>query len=146
MDKKFKTTFSSPQKWGPTIVLCVVFLVPVFGCAKNYSDEMMEPKAATAADLARAVIWFAKNNPAEAASLDDQELVRRATAFDPKLFSTYEGLVVRGTADGIILVCTGDGKRGLFEDAECTPKVDKPVWADSSIPCQFTLKTEAICP
>jgi len=92
------------------------------------------------------VIWFAKKNPAEAASLDDQELVRRATAFDPNLLSTYKGLVVRGTADGIILVCTGDGKRGLFEDAECTPNVDRPVWADSSIPCQFTLNTEAICP
>lgn len=83
-----------------------------------------------------------KRGVVAAASLDDQELVRRATAFDPNLLSAYEGLVVRGTADGIILVCTGDGKRGLLEDAERTPKVDRSVWADSSIPCQFTLKTE----
>lgn len=146
MNKTPSATFFSLLKWGPLIVLAVFLLVPVFGCAKNYSDEMMGPKAATAADLARAVIWFAKKNPAEVASLDDQELVRRATAFDPNVLRIYEGLVVRGTVDGIILVCTGDGTRGLFEDAECTPRVDRPVWADSNIPCQFTLKTEVICP
>jgi len=106
----------------------------------------MQPLAATASDLARAVMLFAKNNTAEAASLDDRELVQRATAFDPNLLKPYEGLMVRGTADGVILVCTGDGRRGLIEDAECSDKVDKLIWPDINAPCQFTLKPETVCP
>lgn len=146
MDKKNKAIFSFLQKWRLAIVSCMLLFVPVYSCAQNYSDEEMQPKAAKATEMARAVIFYAKNHPVETASLDDRELVRRATSFDPDLLRFYDGLVVRGTSDGIILVCTGDGKRGLFEDAECTPEVDRRVWADRSIPCQFTLKTETICP
>jgi hypothetical protein len=129
-----------------TVLLFGIFLVTISACVKTYTDEMMQPLAATAGDLARAVMRFAKNNPAEAASLDDQELVRRATAFDPKLLEPYKGLVVRGTVDGVILVCTGDGRRGLFEDAECSDKVDKLLWSDNNAPCQFTLNPGTICP
>lgn len=107
---------------------------------------MMEPMAATAPGLARPVIRFAKNNFAEAASLDDRELVRRATVYDPNLLKPYNGFVVRGTVDGIILVCTGDGRRGLFEDAECSDVLDKKVWSDNNALCQFTLKLETACP
>jgi hypothetical protein len=102
----------------------------------------MQPLAATASDLARAIMRFSRDNPTEAASLDDQALVRRATAYDPKLLTPYDGLVVRGTVDGVILVCSGDGERGLFEDAECTDMVDKMVWADENAPCQFSLKCQ----
>ena len=128
------------------ILLFGIFLVTISGCPKVYTHEMMQPLAATASDLARSVMQFAKNNPAEAALLDDQELVRRATAFDPNLLESYKGYVVRGTVDGVILVCTGDGGRGLLEDAECSDKVDKLLWSDYNAPCQFTLKPETACP
>ena len=97
-------------------------------------------------DLARSVMLFVKNNPAEATLFDDQELVRRATAFDPNLLESYKGYVIRGTVDGVIFVCTGDGGRGLLEDAECSDKVDKLLWSDYNAPCQFTLKPETACP
>jgi len=105
----------------------------------------MQPLAATANDLARAVMRFAMDHPKEAVLLDDQELVRQATAFDPMLLESYKGLVVRGTVDGVILVCTGDGKRGLIEDAECTDIVDKLLYLENNAPCEFTLKPEIIC-
>ena len=149
MDKTDKIAFLLFLRKTTIILLCGMVFLTTSACAKDhktYTDEMMQPLAATASDLARAVMRFAKNNPSEAALLDDQELVRRATAFDSNLLESYKGLVVRGTVDGVILVCTGDGRRGLFEDAECSDKVDKPVWPDKSAPCAFTLKVESTCP
>jgi hypothetical protein len=140
-----KEALSAHLRLGLALVVSIFFLLAIFSCTKNYSDEMMAPKAAIATDLARAVIAFSEKNPTEAASLDDQELVRRATDFDPNLLSPYDGLVVRGTSTGIILVCTGDGKRALIEDAECTTKVDKLLWSNSSSPCQFTLNIYSLC-
>jgi hypothetical protein len=129
-----------------SLLLYGIIIVIISGCcAKKYTDKTMQPLAATASDLARADMLFAKNNPAEAASLNDRELVQRATAYDPNLLKPYEGLVVRGTVDGVILVCTGDGRRGLFEDVECSDKVDKIMWSDINAPCQFTLKSETVC-
>jgi len=146
MDKTCKIALYTLWQRTTVILLFGTFLVIISACNKHYTDEMMQPLAATASDLARAVMQFAKNNPEEAASLDDQELVRRATALDPKLLESYKGFVVRGTIDGVILVCTGEGRRGLFEDAECSDKVDKLLWSDNNAPCQFTLKPETACP
>ena len=141
MDHAFLTRFRKTT----VVLLCGIALVTTSACARNYTDETMQPLAATASGLARAVMRFAKNNP-EAAALDDQELVRQATAFDADLLAPYQGLVVRGTVDGVILVCTGDGRRGLFEDAECSDRVDKPLWPNKNAPCQFTLTSETACP
>lgn len=147
MDKTFKIISITFLRKTTATLLCGIALITLSACAKGcYTDEKMQPLAATATDLARAVMQFAKNNPGEVAALDDQELVRRATAFDPNLLESYKGLVVRGTVDGIILVCTGDGRRGLFEDAECSDKVDKPVWANKNMPCEFTLRLATVCP
>lgn len=146
MDKTCKIALLTLWRRTTAILLFGIFLVTISACHKVYTDEMMQPLAATASDLARAVMRFAKNNPAEAALLDDRELVRRTTAFDPKLLEPYKGFVVRGTVDGVILVCTGDGRRGLFEDVECSDEVDKPVWSDRNAPCKFTLKPETVCP
>lgn len=146
MDKTFKIVFLTHLRRISTSLLCAIALVTASACVQYNSDEKIQPLAATASDLARAVIHFAKDHPAEAPLLDDQELVRRATAFDPHLLDPYKGFVVRGTVDGIILVCTADGRRGLFEDAECSDKVDKPTWSDPNAPCRFTLNLEIACP
>ena len=147
MEKTCRIAFLILWRRTTFLLLFWIILVIISGCcAQKYTDKTMQPLAATASDLARAVMLFAKDNPAEAASLDDRELVQRATAFDPNLLKPYEGLVVRGTADGVILVCTCDGRRGLIEDAECSDKVDKLIWPDINAPCQFTLKPETVCP
>jgi hypothetical protein len=149
MAKTCRVAFRTLGRTISALLLYGVMIVTISGgCAHTYTtytDETMQPLAATANDLARAVMLYAEDHPAEAASLDDQELVQRATAFDPNLLKPYEGLVVRGTADGIILVCTSDGKRGLFEDAECSDKVDKLIYTDINAPCEFTLKSETVC-
>jgi len=147
MEKTCRLAFLARWRTTSAFLLCGILILTISGCCTHkYTDEGMQPLAATASDLARAVMRYAEDHPAEAASLDDQELVQRATAFDPNLLKPYEGLVVRGTADGVILVCTSDGRRGLFEDAECSDKVDKLIWSDSNAPCQFSLKPETVCP
>jgi hypothetical protein len=149
MNATCKIAFLIRRRSSLSVLLIGILLVSISACVicrKTYTDETMQPLAATASDLARAIMRFAKNNPEKAASLDDQELVRQATAFDPKLLEPYKGLVVRGTVDGVILVCTGDGRRGLFEDAECTDEVDRPLWSDENAPCQFTLNPRTVCP
>lgn len=146
MDKRDKIALCSLLTRASAIMVVWMFLIILCGCATVYTDKTMQPLAATAGDLARAVMRFAKNNPDTAASLNDRELVRRATAYDPKLLEPYDGLVVRGTVDGVILVCTADGRRGLIEDAECTDKVDKLLWHDKNAPCTFTLKPQTLCP
>lgn len=143
MEKKDKTVLFP---LAGIVMIVGMFFIILCGCAPVYSDKTMQPLAATAGDLARAVMHFAKNNPAMAASLNDRERVRRATAYDPKLLEPYDGLVVRGTIDGVILVCTADGKRGLIEDAQCTDKVDRMLWQDKNAPCTFTLTPQTLCP
>ena len=146
MDKTCKIALITFRRRTAVILLAGIFLVTIFACATVYNDERMQPLAATAGDLARAVMRFSNNNPAQAALLDDQELVRQATAYDPKLLEPYKDFVVRGTADGVILVCTGDGRRALLEDAECSDKVDRQLWSDNDAPCQFTIELETVCP
>lgn len=146
MNKRTTMTFITAWRRTATILVCGVTLVTATACAMVYTDAMMGPLAATASDLARAVMGYVKDHPAESASLDDQELVRRATGHDPKLLGPYKGYVVRGRGDGIILVCTRDGSRGLIEDAECTDEVDKPEWQENNTPCLFTLNPATLCP
>jgi hypothetical protein len=145
MGRTYHIAFATLCRSITAYLLLGIILVTFSACPRVYTDETMQPLAATASDLARAVMHFAKDHPKEAASLDDQELVRRATASDPKLLEPYKGLMVRGTIDGVILVCTDDGRRGLIEDAECSDKVDKLLWLDSNAPCKFTLKPETVC-
>lgn len=142
MKRTSKVVFFVYGRKAINILLSAALITTISTCAAINKDQRLQQLAATASDLARAVMRFAKEHPVEAASLDDQELVRRATAYDPMLLEPYAGLVVRGTVDGVILVCEGDGKRGLFEDAECTDIVDKILWSDKNPPCQFTLKCE----
>lgn len=146
MNRTSKIAIPTPWRRITAILLLGGILITVSACRKVYTDETMQPLAATASDLARAVMRFAMDHPKEAALLDDQELVRQATAFDQKLLEPYKGLIVRGTVDGVILVCTADGRRGLIEDAECTDIVDKLLWLENTAPCKFTLKPEIVCP
>lgn len=142
MQMTSKPAFFAFQRKSIAILLLAALILTLYACATVSENERYQPLAATASDLARAVMRYADEHPAEAGSVDDRELVRRATAYDPKLLEPYNGLVVRGTVDGVILVCSPDGRRGLFEDAECTDKVDRLLWPNQDAPCRFTLKCE----
>jgi hypothetical protein len=124
----------------------LLLLISSSACASDFSDETMQRLAAPVVDIGNAVRMYGKLNPDLAASLDDQELVRRATDHDPKLLEPYSGYQVRGKSTGVILVCTKDGRRGLIEDAACTAKVDAKMWSIEAAPCQFTLNLASICP
>ena len=125
-----------------------VFLLIMGGTsayAEDFSDEEMQPLAATAFDLARSVRRHAVNNPNDAANLNDRELVRRATAHDPSLMKPYEDFMIRGLPQGVVLICTEDGKRGLIEDAACSNNVDSKRWNDHSSACEFEVDLNIAC-
>jgi hypothetical protein len=130
MGRTYHIAFATLCRSITAYLLLGIILVTFSACPRVYTDETMQPLAATASDLGRAVMRFVKGHP---------------EAFDPKLLEPYKGLMVRGTIDGVILVCTDDGRRGLIEDAECSDKVDKLLWLDSNAPCKFTLKPETVC-
>ena len=128
------------------MVFAVLLLGSSGGCASDLGDAELQPLAATAADLARVVRRYAIDHP-EAATLDGQELVRRATAHDPRLLEPYaeEGVVVIGHPKGVILVCTADRQKGLFEDAACTDVVDSIRWREAASPCRFEVNLDTVC-
>ncbi len=129
-----------------SMVIAVVLLGGLAGCATDLGDEKLQPLAATAADLGRAVRRYAITHP-DAAALDGQELVRQATSYDPGLLEPYTKmeLVVIGRPQGVILVCTSDSKWGLFEDAVCSDAVDSIRWRDPASPCRFEVDLKAVC-
>ena len=128
---------------GVAVVLLI--LTGFNACSSDFTDEEMQPLAATAADLARSVRRYASNNPEEAQIIDDQELVRRSTAHDPSMMEPYKNFIVRGLPDGVILICSKDGRRGLVEDAACSNKVDSKRWHDQSSPCAFLVDLTVAC-
>lgn len=129
-----------------TMVVAVFLLGSSTGCAHDLGDKELQPLAATAADLGRAVRRYAITHP-DAATLDGQELVRQATSYDPSLLKPYTKLelVVIGRPQGVILVCTSDLKQGLFEDAVCSDAVDSIRWRDPASPCRFEVDLKAVC-
>ncbi len=79
--------------------------------------------------------------------ISDKELLKLATNHDPKLLSPFKKYTVKVSQQnrhGIVLVCTGNGKRGLLEDAGCSTAMDKHLWKGSAS-CKFTLKAEDVC-
>jgi hypothetical protein len=129
------------------LTTCTVLLLMTTSCAHagDYSDETMQPLAATAGDLARAVRRYAAINPAEISGIGDQELVQRASAHDPTLLKPYGALVVRARPQGVVLVCSENGRIGLFEDAACTPAVDSIRWRTLTSPCAFEVDPAQVC-
>ena len=137
--------------------LAIVAIVGVSGCcAAGLEQKHLDPMAAAAPDMAGLVAVYIRRNPDEAQNLDDVELVKAAAAYRDGLtpdddtdnyMTTYEGALVRGTRDGVILVCSTDRQIAYFEDARCTPKLDKDYYLKGQAPaCDFTLDVAAICP
>ena len=127
-------------------VLILVFL----GCAHIRADEEQKMltlgSALTKLSAAVESTVRYKNPPAE---IGNAELLILATQHDPKLLEPFVGYIVkvlREDKHAIVLICTGDSKRALLEDAGCSPKLDKHLWKEyPPKECRFTLKVREVC-
>jgi hypothetical protein len=84
----------------------------------------------------------------DVSTINDSELLAKSTEHNPellKIFSGYFIRIARNDKDVIILICTKDQKRALFEDAGCTPELDKE-FLKENLKCDFTSKVEIACP
>ena len=84
----------------------------------------------------------------DVSNISDSELLARSTEHNPELLKQFSGYfirIARNDRDVIILICTKDQKRALFEDAGCTSELDKISW-DKNLKCDFTSKVEIACP
>ena len=87
-------------------------------------------------------------NPAD--GLTGEALIIEATKDNPRLLDPLAEFYVIGRTVGdysSVLMCDGERKRALAEDAGCTStKLDARLWDKSpSIPCAFQLDIVAIC-
>lgn len=119
------------------------------GCMPEFhrKETSLMPLASSLTKLTAAVestVAFKKNAPAGAR---DQELVRVATAHDASLIEPFAQHTLRAEErDGhaVVLLCSKDGAKALFEDVGCTAKVDKHHW-ETSTPCEFTIAVQDAC-
>lgn len=124
-------------------------LLLLAGCMPEFhrKESNLMPLASSLTKLTAAVestVAFKKNAPAGAR---DQELVRTATAHDASLAQPFTKHLIRAEARGghaLVLLCSKDGTKALFEDVGCTAKVDKHLWETPS-PCEFTISVEDAC-
>jgi hypothetical protein len=83
-------------------------------------------------------------------NISESELLDRSTEHDPqilKFFSKYSIHIIHNDRDAVILVCTKDEKRALFEDAGCTAELDEILWTNKPPRrCAFGTTVEAACP
>lgn len=83
-------------------------------------------------------------------TLTDETLLLIATQHDPELLAPFDGYRLRARIDhqhAVVLVCSANTDRALLEDAGCTAKLDRHLWAKpDTLPCRFTLVLERVCP
>lgn len=152
MHRQFKVLSRRGAYFMARLALILLLAGGASSCAADYSEEKMQPLAAPVYHLAQIVRDYSSKNPSDAANLNNQELVLRAAAKAPvwadasSLLKPLGGYMVKGRPEGVILVCTDDGKRGLIEDAACSIEMDSPLWRDDANVCEFKLDLAAACP
>jgi hypothetical protein len=91
-------------------------------------------------------VQYADNPP----NIGESELLQKSTEHNPqilKFFSKYSIHIIHNDKDAVILICTKDQKRALFEDAACTPELDKILWKNKPPNrCTFATTVEVACP
>jgi hypothetical protein len=128
--------------------LLLTLVATLGGCAAPVESQMYD-KASVLTKLSAAVeaTWLYQDLPEP---LTDDELLRIATADDPRLLHEFQDLKIHIRKDPLVvtlLVCTKGASVALLEDVSCTAKLDLHHWRDSpSKPCEFTLSSAEICP
>ncbi len=148
----------SPDRKKLVLVLVLVAVVDLLIAAgiffwwKNQPHEQttvrqnQDSLATSLINLSAAVdAYFSGTNTVP--SGNDAEILRLATAHDPSLltavFKPYQIRVQRQDPYAVLLLCTGDGKWAVMEDAGCSARLDRR--AEGNVPCEFTLKVGAGC-
>jgi outer membrane murein-binding lipoprotein Lpp len=117
-----------------------------FGCDLKEKMEPLGPAVLKLSAAADSTISVEK----PAAGMEEGALLALATRYNPDVLAPFAGYAVRIRAEedrAIILVCDSARRQALFEDAGCSPALDRKAWQESgSPPCEFTLHTRAACP
>lgn len=120
------------------------------GCASicvTRDDSTMYPLASAVTKLAAAVEATTFEAPED--TTDGIALLAAATKDGPHLLAPFADVRVLARREGehaFILVCTKDGRLGLFEDAGCSGKLDRHYWRDApQSSCTFTLSAATAC-
>lgn len=132
------------------VSIFVAFTVSVDIFAEDaITEESMMIKASELTKLSTAVESAVLYEKDRSSGLESAELLKFATEHDPELlsrFSTYEVRVSTKEEHAALLVCTGDGRRALLEDAGCTAPLDRQAWQEApDAPCEFKLDLAALC-
>ena len=139
------TRYRAGQCIAGVLVLCFA------GCMHSVSrsDKRMWTLASALTKLSKAVESTVRYDPTTG-SLTEKQLLAAATRNDPGLLTPFEGYEVRVSTPArhaIVLVCTGDGRQGLLEDAGCSAELDRHLWQEHpALPCAFTVDVLKACP
>ncbi len=96
--------------------------------------------------LLTSAIENAAHGEAADANMSDEAFLNVATRHNPALrepFRDFQIKIFRKNRHAIVLVCTKDGTKALFEDAGCTAEMDAHLWMPKELPpCTFHLTND----
>lgn len=129
-----------------TTTALVLILIFAFGCASHANEDMysMAPKLNKLVTAVQGYESFAKPD----LSMDDQELMIKATEHDPGLLDQFQGYhvdLLRHEGYVSILICGQDGKKALLQDVGCTNAFDHHLWRETNSPCEQNITVFNIC-
>jgi len=129
------------------VLFCLVMLLPCVSCAAGTGGR--EPSAAELRQLTAAVeVYVRYSMPAGMA--DEQDILRQATAHEPRLLEPFDDARLRvGVVDrhGVVLVCTKDGAYALMEDSGCAAPLERDYRNDGTHhPCEVSFTPADVCP
>lgn len=130
-------------------IALVLLLVPLCSscCAQRSSDDTMSelgPNVVNLSSAAEAEIL----RPGFYTGMKDHEFFNRIVARDEQLRQDFGTYTLRYATNGkhvVVMVCSEDGQRALFEDAICTARLDNAWWKENA-PCRVTLDLDSLCP
>jgi hypothetical protein len=140
----------SNMSFGRRIFLSGLLVAQLTACASYTSSRETEmyTKASQLTYITRAVVAY---NGADRLSLDDSELVTKATVHDQSLLEGFGQNTFRtkwlNPSTAVVLLCNSDGTQALIEDVSCRAEdVERHLWKESpNAPCQITIKDLGFC-
>ena len=130
-----------------SIVVIILFLL---GCttSNGVSEREMNEMGAALIKLSSSVESTVRYK-AVGTDVPDDQLLILATKHDPSLLEPFKGYklhVMKQDNHAAVLVCSGDGRNALLEDAGCTARMDLHRWREKPLsPCEFTIDLKSAC-